>query len=218
MNWMLFDLRPGLLVSRIVAAALTVGAVGGAATIMFIAVYADVGATPAGLVLAVAVPAVLLALTAWQVAAESGRVTRAPHRRRLAWTVSASVLLVMAAQLGPRTSDVDWNDFTETPSMALLGAIVGVVAAGAALLVLLPLVLLLRLVRPRTGLLFAQLSMTVVATAGTAGCVGAVAVDIPGCGPVVGLAASVSGIVAAVIARPVLSAPHVPATAAGARS
>ncbi|GAB7052309.1 hypothetical protein [Catenuloplanes indicus] len=218
MEWNLSGVRPALLTARVTAAALTVGATTGAAAIMLIPVYAEAGATPAGLALAVAVPVALLALTVWRIAAESGRAAVVPRRRWLAGLASASIPLVTAAQLVPRGSGSGPGAFTETAGMVLLGVIVGVVPAMAALIAVVPLVLLLRAVRPRTGLLFAQLSMTVVATAGTALCVAAVTSDIPGTGPAVGLAAAISGAAAAVIARPILSGDDTPVTAAVARS
>ncbi|GAB7052310.1 hypothetical protein [Catenuloplanes indicus] len=203
MEWNVATVRPGLLAGRITAAALLVGGIGGATAVLLIPVYAA-PVTPAGGVLAVGVPVLLVALIVWRIAAETGRALTAPPTHWIAWGIPAAVLLIMLAQMAPWLADADWQGVTEMPAVLFTGALIGWVAAAAALVVVVPLVLLLRAFRARIGLLATQLTMTVFAAAATAAGTLAVTADIDG-DAAAGVLAAITATVAAFAARRILT-------------
>jgi hypothetical protein len=170
-RWSLAGTRPTRLASRLAAAALGVGVVGGMLIACLSVLFGATDVSPAARVLAIAVPVVLVVLIGWRLAAVTGLVRSSPSGRLLAWVAVAGVVLTAVVQGGPEVGALG-DDIAHNAGVALAvlfyGAAFGMAAAVAGIVLGVPVLLLLRASRVWIPLPTAQVLLTAFAMAVTA--------------------------------------------------
>lgn len=186
------------LAGRFALTALAIGVVGGAVTAALTVLFENTD-SPAGAVLAVGLPVLLVALIGWRLAGIRG-VLRAPDGPWLAGIAALSVVVTVVV-LGIGQAEEFADDVPHNLGVTLLvlgyGAVVGALPAVAVIVVGVPVLLLVRAVR-------SDVALTLTAMAVTCAFALRVGPDL-GTGVVVGLATALAGAGAAFTARWTLS-------------
>jgi hypothetical protein len=158
--WSLAGTRAVRLASRLVAAALGIGVVGGMVMACLFVVFKAAGSTVTT-ALAIGLPLVLTTMIGWRLATGSSR--------RLGWIAGTGVLVLVLVQGFPHAGEFvgDIAHNAGVTLVAVLGGILGIAPALAAVVVLVPVLLALRSARAPISLTFAQILVTGVAMAVT---------------------------------------------------
>ncbi len=146
-------------VGRMAAAAVATGMIGGTATATLAVTMGGADTVPAALALAVVVPVLLGALIAWRLTADG------PGDRWLAAAAALGVLLITVVQVAPHLDfrPGDGAQILEAATIAVVfGSLYGLIAAVAAIVLLVPAVLVLRhrISRPRLRVMVTAVVMT----------------------------------------------------------
>ncbi|WP_430791830.1 hypothetical protein [Actinoplanes sp. G11-F43] len=146
-------------VGRMAAAAVATGMIGGTATATLAVTMGGADTVPAALALAVVVPVLLGALIAWRLTADG------PGDRWLAAAAALGVLLITVVQVALHLDfrPGDGAQILEAATIAVVfGSLYGLIAAVAAIVLLVPAVLVLRhrISRPRLRVMVTAVVMT----------------------------------------------------------
>ncbi len=216
-NWRLAEIPPRRLIGRLGVATLCVGVAGGASTAVLAVLLGASDVSLAARLLAVEVPIVLAGMIAQRLAAYP-----APLGRRLVWAAVTGVVLIAAAQAWPEvgtfagdvrhaTVNGELSEYAartggQALAVSLLGALFGMMAATATLLLLAPTLMLMRAADARIGPRATTALATVVTLAVTTAFALPVTASVDA-GLVTGVAAALAG-AGAVVAAPWFLAPR----------
>ncbi|HWS36364.1 MAG TPA: hypothetical protein VN408_26975 [Actinoplanes sp.] len=140
------DVDRGVSMWRLTAAALATGVVGGTCTAGLALIMGGADVVPAAAFLAYVVPVLLVALIGWRLVAGS-----APPVRWIAGATAAGTLLITAVQVLPHLDfrPGDAGQIGEAATAAVIyGSLYGLIAAGGAIVILVPIVLAVRTAIP----------------------------------------------------------------------